>query len=384
MKAIYYDSDMIVDEGILYGLFEAGIDTVRSDLIVALDDTKPEQIEKIASEVGDYDFAISRSFSVNIAEGCRTVGTVYIAWCYDSPVRALYRKEALYTTNRIFVFDKIQLTRLKKLGIEHVYYEPLAANMTRASLVSITDEDIARFDRDVSFVGSLYDKGYYNAFMLKMPQCSDECEALFAKHVCNWNGSVIFDELDDKCIDSLYRIVSKTDRDLYSMSDRFLTELIVLSYELSRRDRIGILNAASDRYQTIVHTHNPEKYTDILKAELRPPIEMFSDDLYRIYAASKINLNITLRSIESGVPQRVFDILSVGGFVMSNYQEEATELFEPDKEIVLFGSIDEFLDKAGYYISHEKERLEIGARGYLKVRDKYNYANAVRDMISRI
>ena len=102
LKAIFYDSDMIVSEGILYGLIETGIDVVRSDLIVMLDDLNDEQIEIITKEVRDYDFAISRSFSVNIAEGCHIAGTVYISWCYDSPVRALYRKEALYPTNRIF------------------------------------------------------------------------------------------------------------------------------------------------------------------------------------------------------------------------------------------------------------------------------------------
>lgn len=384
MNAIFYDSDQIISDGILYGLFETGVDTARSELIVALDDLVDEHIEKIAKEVVNYDFAISRSFSVNIAEGCHIAGTRYISWCYDSPVRALYRKEALYPTNRIFVFDRKQLERLREIGLQNVYYEPLAANMTKASLVSISDDDIMRFDRDVSFVGSLYDKGYYDISMKNAPECREECETLFAKHLCRWDGKTIFDEATDSCIEALYRVISKENRALYSLSDRFLTELLVLSYELSGRERIELLNASSANFQTIVHTYNPERYKEIIKASLRPPVPFFSDDLYRIYAASKINLNITMRSIESGVPQRVFDIMSVGGFVMSNWQEEAAVLFEPDKEIVLFGSVEEFTDKARYYIAHEKQRLETGARAYLKVRDKYNYANAVTDMISKL
>lgn len=384
MKAIFYDSDKIVSEGILYGLFEIGVNVTRSNLIVSLDDLKDDQIEIVASEVKNYDFAASRSFSVNIATGCRIAGIAYLAWCYDSPVRALYRKEALFPTNRIFVFDKTQMLRLKELGMENVYYLPLAANITLASLVSISDNDLIRYDRDVSFIGSIYDKGYYDAFIRSAPECFDECEALFAKHLCKWDGSVIFDELSEACIESLYKAASKKDRNLYNMSDRFITELLVIAYELSRRDRVMILNASAEEFNTVLHTYNPDKYRKIINANILPPIPPFSDELYRIYAASKINLNITMRSIENGVPQRVFDILSVGGFVMTNYQEDATILFEPDKEIVLFGSADEFIDKARYYISHEKQRLEIGARGYLKVRDKYNYANAVRYMISTL
>ncbi len=384
MKAIFYDSDMIVSEGILYGLIETGVDVTRSELIVMLDDLNEEQIDVIAKEVKEYNFAISRSFSVNIAEGCHIAETCYISWSYDSPVRALYRKEALYPTNRVFVFDKKQLVRLREIGMENVYYEPLAANMTKAALINITDDDILRFERDVSFIGSIYDKGFYDAFMNEAPMCLDECESLFAKYLCSWDGSVIFDELSEECIKKLYAIVSKENREFYSLSDRFLTEVIILSYELSRRDRIEILNASADHFTTVVHTYDPEKYAGVIKADLRPPVEMYSDDLFRIYAASKINLNVTLRSIESGVPQRVFDILSVGGFVMSNYQEEAAELFEPDKEIVMFGSTEEFIDKARYYIANEKKRLEIGARGYLKCRDKYNYANAVKSMLSKL
>ncbi len=384
MKAVFYDSDKIVSEGIIYGLLETGIEVVRSDLIVSLDSLIEEQTEFIAKEVRSYDFAISRSFSVNIAEACHIAGVPYISWSYDSPVRALYCKEALYPENRIFVFDKVQLSRLKKAGIQNIYYEPLAANMIKASLVSITDEDIVRFDRDVSFIGSIYAKGFYDTFINTAPECKEECEVLFDKHYCSWDGSVIFDELGDDAVDRLYGIMSKKDRDLYSMSNRFLVEVLVLSYELTRRERIGILNASAERFNTIVHTYDPGQFTDILNASLKPPIEPLSDDLYRIYAASKINLNLTMRSIENGIPQRVFDIMSVGGFVMSNWQEDAANLFVPDREIVLFRSVEEFIDKAGYYIAHEKQRLEIGARGYLKVRDKYNYANAVRDMVSKL
>ncbi len=49
---------------------------------------------------------------------------------------------------------------------------------------------------------------------------------------------------------------------------------------------------------------------------------------FKVFYSSKININMTLRSIESGVPLRIIDIMSIGGFVMSNNQEEIPELFE--------------------------------------------------------
>ena len=103
---------------------------------------------------------------------------------------------------------------------------------------------------------------------------------------------------------------------------------------------------------------------------------------FKIFYSSKINLNITMRSIESGVPLRVFDIMSVGGFVLSNYQEEIPELFEEGKEIVTFRTPEELVDKADYYLKHEKERMRIGLNGYQKVKKCYTYEQQLNKIIS--
>ena len=99
---------------------------------------------------------------------------------------------------------------------------------------------------------------------------------------------------------------------------------------------------------------------------------------------AKINLNITLRSIESGIPQRVIDIMTAGGFVLTNYQEEVSELFDEDKEIVTFSCLDEYRDKAHYYIAHEEERAAIAAAGLKKVREEYNITKLVEKMLTQV
>lgn len=73
---------------------------------------------------------------------------------------------------------------------------------------------------------------------------------------------------------------------------------------------------------------------------------------------------MTLRSIQTGLPLRVFDIMGVGGFLMSNYQQEFEELYTPDKDVVLYSSIDELIDKTKFYLAHERERLTIAMNGY--------------------
>ena len=42
---------------------------------------------------------------------------------------------------------------------------------------------------------------------------------------------------------------------------------------------------------------------------------------------SKINLNPTAKGIRSGIPLRIFDILSCSGFLLTNYQSELSDHF---------------------------------------------------------
>ncbi len=95
-------------------------------------------------------------------------------------------------------------------------------------------------------------------------------------------------------------------------------------------------------------------------------------------------MNITLRSIQSGIPLRALDIMGAGGFLLSNYQTELAEQFEDGKELVLYGSAEELLDKIRYYLSHEKERQEIAHCGYLKVQKFFSYETRVKQMFQLV
>ncbi len=383
MKALFYTSSEIGEDNILWGLIELSIDVDVSETVVELDKKNHGQIETIASESKNYDFTITRNFSINVAEGCHISGTPYISWCYDSPVMALLSFEAFYPTNYIFVFDKKHQERLKEIGLRQVFYQPLAANMAKANLVTITNEDIALNMSEISFIGNMYEYGLYKKFRSRsQDDIINDCENLFNKHMCRWDkNDSIFNELGDSTIHYLYSLIDKNEEQKTFISERYLTEMLVLVYEMTSRERYSFLDSIGKRFQLVVHTRQPERLEGKIAATILPPLDQLSDNLYKTYSAAKINLNLTMRSIETGVPQRVFDIMSIGGCVFSNYQEEAEELFEPDKEIVLFKSIEEFKDKADYYLTHENERIKVCLGGYKRVNNCYTYPLAISNMI---
>ena len=104
----------------------------------------------------------------------------------------------------------------------------------------------------------------------------------------------------------------------------------------------------------------------------------------KIFKCSKINLNITLRSIKSGIPQRAFDIMGCGGFLLSNYQPEMAEYFIPGKDLVLYDSVDDLIQKIDYYLSHEEERLQIAKNGYEKVKRYHTYDTRLTEILNTV
>ena len=70
---------------------------------------------------------------------------------------------------------------------------------------------------------------------------------------------------------------------------------------------------------------------------------------------------------------RIFDLMGAGGFVISNYQAEIPEYFEIDKEIVLYESIPDLINKIDYYLTHDDERKQIAKNGHDRIKKEHTY-----------
>ena len=103
-----------------------------------------------------------------------------------------------------------------------------------------------------------------------------------------------------------------------------------------------------------------------------------------VFNRSKINLNITIRPIQSGLSLRVFDVIGCGGFLMTNYQSELEEYYTPGKEVETYSSVEELIDKCGYYLSHDDERKEIARKGYERTKAQHTYEIRFAQMIKTI
>ena len=100
----------------------------------------------------------------------------------------------------------------------------------------------------------------------------------------------------------------------------------------------------------------------------------------KVFKISRINFNLTLPSIHTGVPLRVMDILGNGGFLLTNYQQDLFELLEPGVDFVYYTSKEEALSKIAYYLEHEDERRQIAGHAR-QTMQQFDYKNRLSDML---
>jgi len=107
---------------------------------------------------------------------------------------------------------------------------------------------------------------------------------------------------------------------------------------------------------------------------------LFTTDYQRypeIVAKSKINLNLGIGP--TGIQMRVFELLSMKSFVMSNDMKDG-KLFEDKKHLVYYTD-DTICDLIDYYLQNEDECMQIANEGYREVLNKHTYRHRVRKII---
>lgn len=153
-----------------------------------------------------------------------------------------------------------------------------------------------------------------------------------------------------------------------------------LARQVTALERKEILELLSQEHEVDLYTY--EETPKLWKVRNRGTAEVM-EEAPKIYRCAKINLNISLKSILTGIPLRAFEIMGSGGFLLSNYQREYEEYSCNGVDYVYYMDYEDLMEKVEYYLSHEKERKEIAKNGYENVKANHTYRNRV-DAIMKI
>ncbi|MCM1388211.1 MAG: DUF3880 domain-containing protein [Bacillus sp. (in: Bacteria)] len=386
MEILFYRYNSICEPDILQVFTDFGITVHTEDMEMTDKSITPAQCAaKVTEWITEHPlaFVFSINFFPAISYTCNHFKVPYVCWSVDSPVPELFSNALKNKWNRIFLFDRAQYEFFHPYNPDNIYYLPLATNAKRMEqvILSMTEEDFTKYDNDVVFVGSLYsEKCHYDKLNGLSDYTKGYVNGLIQAQMRVFGYNFIYDALPERVIDEIAAADSEfyKGEDVFLDTDRYLTAHQYIGMKLANVEREHILRALSEKFNVSLYTYSD---TAMLPKVHNKGGANTLTQMPKIFHAGKINLNITMRPIETGLSLRIWDVLGCGGFLISNYQAEIPKYFEIGKDLEVYESESDLMAKVDYYLTHDAERMEIAISGYEKVAKYHTYEVRLAEML---
>ena len=344
-----------------------------------------EEINEVVDYIREHEITHLMSIHLiyNIAVAAYWSGIRYMPVIWGAPYLKPYTVMGTLDNIWYSVFDKIDAERMREGGCPHVLYQPLSVNEDNIREWNKRALSKVKYANDISFIASLYEKNDYDRCIGLIPENMQAYfRSIFEEAAFKWDGvNRIYGQTGKEILDYI-KLVSPAFKlnNPFDIEDVRYFEVAYLIRKLANIERMCVLNLLAEEHDVYLYTNSEVEQSELPAVHIEPPV-VTGEATALIYAGSKINLNISLKGIEGGTPQRIMDIMGAGGFVMTNYCEETSELFDEDREIVMFRTPEELLEKVDYYLSHDRERERIAKAGHRKVMECYTYEKKMKQLL---
>ena len=339
-------------------------------------------IEACLREQDPCRFVFSHDYFPVISDVCQRFSVPYLSHVYDSPHYSLTSPTTGNAVNRIHVFDRGLLEELEAGGTGNLRHTLLSVDPDLAGQAKRYDGQ--PYEHEVSFIGSLYRDRYTFYDQIEgLPQTLREyMDLAFAAQRKIFGVDLLGNPelVPDKIIDALGGHVHFDLNGDYRMEPRMLLRDI-LRKKVTSLERAEILARLGERFPVDLYT---TPGTETPSGVRNLGYASYDREMPRVFRRSRVNINITLRTIRTGIPQRALDIMACGGFLLSDYREELAEFFSEGEELVLARTPEDFLRLTEYYLAHDKEREEIARNGQRRVLENYTHDSVFRKMTGEL
>ncbi len=347
-------------------------------------DEDPEFERELAEVIQreNCDMVFTVNYFALITAVCMKLKLPYVVWTCDNPLISMYHKNVFAPCNYFFTFDQTNYLEFKGMGVEHIWYLPLAVNTKRLGYLLQEADDLPAYANDIAFVGSLYERNSYDRLRLSLPDyLKGYFDATIWAQQCVSGGNILEEMLTVNILEQLeeyFKLVKSKD----SFSDLGLIfSTTVLGFKTAAEQRYRALLELSKKYAVTIYSNSDTK--DLIRVRYGGSLDYWSE-MPKVFAATKINLNFTIPNIKSGLPLRIWDVLGSGGFLMTNFQAEIPYYFKNKEDLVCFENIEELTELAGYYLTHEEERRQIAENGCKKVCEHHSYEQRICRMMETV
>ena len=354
---------------------------------------------------------ISLVFSFNyypiVSYVLKDTNVKYISYVYDSPQVAVFTCSIIFPCNYIFLFDYAIYEKLHNGGISTVFYLPLAVNVARMhSLIETNSKKNSNtnnassfnaplahlpknnsYEHAVSFVGSLYNESHtlYDRLCAKFKPEHEYVHGYLngiidaQSHIYDY--FFLEEMIDEKTLAVLQEAYPYTSNRDSIATPAYVYAHYFMARKVTEIERKRLLKKVSENFNLSLFTK--KETPELPLAHNFGPIDYY-DKMPLVFNKSKINLNITLKSILTGIPLRCIDIMASGGFLLTNYQADMFRHFEPGVHFDYYCDDNELLYKIDYYLNHEEERMTICENAKKEIERNFNLEDYLQMMIDVI
>lgn len=329
-----------------------------------------------------YSFIFSINFFPSVSDVCNIWGIPYLCLIVDSPVLELFSTSLANPCNKVFLFDRQLYNDFHHINPDGIFHIPLATNVrdNYATATMASAADRARFSSDISFIGSLYsEKCLYNQITLP-EEMRGYVDGLIEAQLLVYGYNFIEECVTPELIEAFCKVRPELINfpDSMKVDTKAVIAQHIISVKVAEQERLRYLKVLSEHFNVDLYTGSDTYSMPLIhnrgfaKTNTEMPI---------IFHQSKINLNLTAKSIRSGLSLRIFDVLGCEGFLITNYQAELPEHFNIGEDLEAYTSLDDLMGKCEYYLSHDKERQEIAHNGFEKVKKYHTYDIRLTQML---
>ena len=330
---------------------------------------------------------ISLVFSFNyypiVSYVLKDTNVKYISYVYDSPQVAVFTCSIIFPCNYIFLFDYAIYEKLHNGGISTVFYLPLAVNVARMHSLIETSINSMK-EHEVSFVGNLYNESHtlYDRLCAKFKPEHEYVHGYLngiidaQSHIYDY--FFLEDMLDEKTLAILDETYPYTPNHDSIVTPAYVYAHYFMARKVTEIERKRLLKKVSENFNLSLFTK--KETPELPLAHNLGPVDYY-DKMPLVFHKSKINLNITLKSILTGIPLRCIDIMASGGFLLTNYQADMFRHFEPGVHFDYYCDDKELLYKIDYYLNHEDERMMICENAKKEIERNFNLEDYLQMMI---
>lgn len=377
-KLLFFQWHSFMNEGIERGLKR--LDIEYDVFFYQFDNWEQDDVflqrfrEKIAG--GKYAKVLSVNFSPLISQICEEYGISYISWVYDAPVHIRNLEPMKNSCNTIYFFDRGQQEEFKKMGV-------LAKHLPLAADVELFQQKIKngtlKERYQISMLGNLYQTEYAHYMSPLDGYLKGYLDGIIASQMKIYGGYLIPELVTDELLDNINVQYAEKIPDGFQMGRRELEFL--LAQEATGRERYIALGMLSAHFPVDVYSAQKDER---LKQVRFHGYADYVTEMPVVFAGSDINLNISLKCIQTGIPLRAIEVMGCGGFLISNYQMELAEYFKIGEECEEYESLEDLYAKVNFYLREDELRRKIAEKGLERIQKDFNFVVRLKEMLEII